>query len=88
MVSANSRGVYRLAKEDICTILVHIPMLEGKSSMGKKFQIVPMKFRPSTSRLKIPIFALYVKITNCNLTVLAYFEPILQLTREPSTRLS
>ena len=51
-------GVYRLAKVDICTILVHIPMLEGKSSMGKFFQIVPMKFRPSTSRLKIPIFAL------------------------------
>ena len=34
---ANVKGVYRLAKEDICTILVHIPMLEGKSSIGKFF---------------------------------------------------
>ena len=33
MSSGINRGVYRLAKVDICTILVHIPMLEGKSSM-------------------------------------------------------
>ena len=35
--NTSSRGVYRLAKVDICTVLVHIPMLEGKSSMGNFF---------------------------------------------------
>ena len=52
------RGVYRLVKVDICTILVHIPMLEGKSSMGKFFKLLRWNFAPQPAVWKFSIFAL------------------------------
>ena len=60
------RGVYRLAKVDICTILVHIPMLEGKSSMGNFFS----NYSDEISPLNQPFENSYFCIIGQNFKVL------------------